>query len=609
MTEININTPIYISLFFLLISLSVILWYSYGGPNLSLGTAENILISVFILILILMICISLLPSFKDIKNLFSQIHNVVYVIVYTLFCILFYRLIPNDILDKYSKIILVATIGIGAGLFYNGFQTDYASKLNINYERIKAMILFFCFITINFLLYLSDPGGIISKRFGYSMLISLISAVFGFLYILILISLSGENINKNLTDIITDFFSKENKLYSKLYSKSSKYKERYNYNININNLSKKIDNLVNEPNLFKSFSSISVIGSILFIIFCIVITVLIYYLPEGIWKNPAMSASIIIILFLVFILGSVVIIKNLFPETSQTIDFSKINKMNLLKRSLLLLFGCTITGLGIFWLIYNLGQTTSDIVSVILNILFISILLYFVYRAVYITKPENNINKSLLYSFHDFFINEYKNTNISSLYALGGGIGLIIIYQLYKLIWDKITIQGGKPIITDAISTTSLQIFGNSTELNRTDKPNYNYAISMWLFVDAVPPNANENYSKYTSLIDFGNKPNILYNGKTGKLCIIFDKTILYEEKYPLQKWVNIVANYNGGIFDIFIDGKLVKSVNDVVSYMTIDNFTIGATNGIYGGVKNVTYFSRALTAGNIYYLYHTNIL
>lgn len=621
----DINKPIYISLFFLLISLSVVLWYSYGGPNLSLGTAENILISVFILILILMICISLLPSFKDVKTLFSQIHNVGYVIIYTLFCILFYRLTPSETLDKYSKIILLGTIVIGAGLFYKGFQTDYSSKFNINYERIKSMILFFCFITINFLLYLSDPGGIISNRFGYSLLISLITAVFGFLYMLIIIGLSEENINKNLTNIFTDFFKKDNQLH---YNKFNKYNRHYSSNIN--KLSNQINNLVNEANLLKTFSPISVIGAILFIILCIVITLLIYYLPGGIWSNPAMSASIIIILFLIFILGSVVMIKNLFPEVSGTTDFTKINKMNLLKRALLLLFGSTIAGLAIFWLVYNLGETTTDIVSVILNILFVAILLYFVFRAIYVVKPEKNTtqNQNIYEIVRDFFTKEYANTNTSSLYALGGGIGIIIIYEIYKLIWKQITIQGGKSIITDAISTTEQKTFGNSTELNDTDKPNYNYAVSMWLFIDAFPPNANENYSKYTSLIDFGNKPNILYNGETGKLCILFDnlytdnlhtdnlninktteRTTLYEEKFPLQKWVNIVANYNGGTFDIFIDGILKKSVNGVVPYMTIDNFTIGATNGIYGGVKNVTYFPRALTAGNIYYLYHTNKL
>ncbi|MFZ4101867.1 MAG: hypothetical protein ACOYKR_07925, partial [Sphingobacterium thalpophilum] len=69
-----------------------------------------------------MISISLLPSFKDVKTLFTQIPNVVYVIIYTIFCILFYRLIPSETLDKYSKIILLTTMGLGAGLFYKAFQ-------------------------------------------------------------------------------------------------------------------------------------------------------------------------------------------------------------------------------------------------------------------------------------------------------------------------------------------------------------------------------------------------------------------------------------------------------------------------------------------------------
>jgi hypothetical protein len=608
----NMNIPIYISLFCLLIVLSVTLYYSYGGENISLATAENILILVFIVILVLMISISLLPSFKDVKTLFTQIPNVVYVIIYTIFCILFYRLIPSETLDKYSKIILLTTMGLGAGLFYKAFQTDYTSKLNINYERIKSMILFFCFITVQFLLYLSDPGGIISNRFGYSMLISLITAVFGFLYVIILISLSQDQNNaiKKENELIR---SKYNNLrFNHIRNPKLRNKYRQQYNQLREDLLRSQTKKVTED-IYRSFSPIYIISAILFI----AIVLLLYYLPSEIWKNPGLSAAIIIIVFFIFILASVMIIKKLYPEVSTgKTDFTKINKVNLFKRALLLLFGCTIAGLAIFWLIYNVGEIQTDLISVILNVIFMTILLYFVYRAIYvapISKNENSNKNSSNVSLWELLKREYSNTNISSLYALGAGISIIIFYKLYKWIWDEITVQGGKPIIRDAISTNELKTFGNSIQLNGTDEPNYNYAISMWIFVDAVPPNANENYSKYTSLIDFGNKPNIMYNGETGKICILFDKTkeqiTLYEDKFPLQKWVNIITNYNGGVFDIFIDGKLIKSVNEVVPYMTIDNFTIGSTNGIYGGVKNITYFPQSLTAGNIYYLYHTNKL
>jgi hypothetical protein len=72
-----------------------------------------------------------------------------------------------------------------------------------------------------------------------------------------------------------------------------------------------------------------------------------------------------------------------------------------------------------------------------------------------------------------------------------------------------------------------------------------------------------------------------------------------------LQKWNNIIINYNGGILDIFLNGELVKSDIGVVPYYTLDNLTIGQDGGINGGMCNVVYFKKTLSAFNIYLLYN----
>ena len=72
-----------------------------------------------------------------------------------------------------------------------------------------------------------------------------------------------------------------------------------------------------------------------------------------------------------------------------------------------------------------------------------------------------------------------------------------------------------------------------------------------------------------------------------------------------LQKWNNIIINYNGGILDVFLNGELVKSDIGVVPYYTLDNLTIGADGGVNGGICNVVYFKRPLTALNVYILYN----
>ena len=162
-------------------------------------------------------------------------------------------------------------------------------------------------------------------------------------------------------------------------------------------------------------------------------------------------------------------------------------------------------------------------------------------------------------------------------------------------------------------------------DLNKSDNPDYQYAISFWVFLDAVQPNTNVSSSKYTSILNFGNKPNILYNAKKNTIIVTieqkhlkqsnknnltdFDENgnkILYRhENVLLQKWNNIIINYSGGILDIFLNGQLMKSNIGVVPYYTLDNLTIGQENGVKGGICNVVYFNNSLNATNIYYLYN----
>jgi hypothetical protein len=82
------------------------------------------------------------------------------------------------------------------------------------------------------------------------------------------------------------------------------------------------------------------------------------------------------------------------------------------------------------------------------------------------------------------------------------------------------------------------------------------------------------------------------------------NRIIYINDNILLQKWNNIIINYNGGTFDIFLNGELVKSSIEVVPYYTLDNLTIGENNGIKGGICNVVYFRRSLTSRNIYYIY-----
>ena len=555
----------------------------------------DVFIVLFFCLLIVGICITLLPSFKEVRKLFEQISSVTYVILYTVFLILFFIMTPNDFINKYSLYITITTIVLGSLIFYKGLSNNYITEFNANYERIKMMILFFCLITIFIIYYNIDPGGYIEKYFGYSLLLTIIISVFAFLYLVIVLTLPASNSSKS-------------------------------------------------GNILNNFSKVSSYGSIAFLVFIAIMTILISTYPGGFFNDKETSGSVMIFLLVICIISAIILGTNTFPEI---LDNAPLNdKTNLFKRSLLALFGIVISGLIIFWLVYGIqnlsGKTGTT--SFILNILIVVMVLGLIYKTINVNLPEGNSNKNAFFSligntllyipclFSGVFDYMGKVTTgginsetTGSLLMLLVSLGLIVAYFKMPSVFNTLNVQGGEQLVNKPVYTDSKYSLGSYQELNGSDKADYQYAISSWVFVDAAPPNTNSSYSKFTSLLNFANKPNVLYNGTTNTLMITTDQKnlkevtknklidfddngnrIIYKNSdFLLQKWNNIIINYNGGVLDIFLNGELVKSDIGVVPYMTYDNLTIGEDDGIKGGICNVVYFKQALNSSNIYYLYN----
>jgi hypothetical protein len=506
-----------------------------------------------------------------------------------------------EIINNYAVYILPLTTLLGLFSFYKGMKTNYIDDFNVNYERIKSIILMFCLLTCYIVYYNNDPGGYISKYFGYTLLLTIIISAFAFLYLLTILtmpnSLTGENISSKTGSIL------------------------------------------------EGFSKISVYGGISFIIFLAIATILIVTYPGGFFNDKTTSSAIMILLLSICIMWSILLVANLFPEFTNNSLAS--NRMNLFKRSLLALFGFVISGLVIFWLVHGIQSLSSDssIVSFVLNILLVIVVLGLIYKTIYVQLPSGNSKKNGLFNliinlifyipciFSDtfdsigkFVSGEYKNTTAGSVIMLVVAILLFIVYFSAPLLYNKINLQGGTQLVNKPVYTDSQYSLGTYEELNGTSTYDYQFAISSWIFLHAVGPNTNPSYEKYTSLLNFANKPNILYNGKTNTLMITMEqkdlknttdnklidfddngnRIIFIKRNIPLQKWNNIIINYAGGILDIFINGELVKSDIGVVPYYTLDSLTIGENNGISGGICNLVYFRKPLTSSNIYKIYNS---
>jgi len=610
----NIKTPkVFYIVLGIILFLIIALFLMYFKVNFFLKAGKsdqqirnNVLTTFFFCLIIICLCGLLLPNIKDIKNLFSQISNVTYAILYTIGLILFFGFVSPTTINNYAHIILPIAAIIGVPVFYNSATYSYVDEFNINYERIKSVLLFLCVITIFIIFYNADPGGYISKYFGFSLLLSILIGVFGLLYLIIVMTLpdrleKGTNTSTN-----------------------------------------------SSTNLFNKFTSFSNYNSIGYFIFLITFTIMACMSYKDGSKGESYSAFFTIG-FMISILWGILVVTNSFPDLiDKTISTSN---LSIFKRSLMIVFAIIISGLFITWIATTIQDYSgeSSIAYLILNITIIIIILGLIYKIISIPLPGGNNKKNALINLVMsiiFYIPCYFNGIFDSVGQLFSGnysgeagsllmlisvFILIVIYFNMPSVFNTINTQGGKQLVNKPVNTHSEYALGTYQDLNESEQYDYQYGLSFWVFIHAAPPSMNANYNKSTSLLNFGGKPNVQYNASTNTLIVTIQQDdvkkteasgknklykltdftengerILYKnDNFLLQKWNNIIINYSGGVLDIFLNGELMKSNIGVVPYYKLDNLTIGHENGIEGGICNVVYFKHPLSTTNIYYLYN----
>ena len=145
---------------------------------------------------------------------------------------------------------------------------------------------------------------------------------------------------------------------------------------------------------------------------------------------------------------------------------------------------------------------------------------------------------------------------------------------------------------------------------NRVGAFNYNYAVSAWVFMHEQPPSLRSSSNRFTTILDYASKPKIQFKPSENMLRVIMSNSIdkehvVYEsDDFKLQRWNNILVNYQGGTLDVFINGKLKSTSENITPIMSYDGITIGEDNGLSGGICNVVYFPEPLTITEINTLY-----
>ena len=190
---------------------------------------------------------------------------------------------------------------------------------------------------------------------------------------------------------------------------------------------------------------------------------------------------------------------------------------------------------------------------------------------------------------------------------------LIGMYFMYPTIMKYILTHNAVQLVTTPQNLNEETRLGTFRELNyMDDKFQYHYAVSGWIYIDSFPPETNSKYDEYTSLLNIGNKPNILFNVLKNNLRITMElegktEKIIYETTdFNLQRWNNVIVNYDGATLDIFINDKLVSSTPGIIPYNSDTVLLSGTTNGIHGGVCNVNYYRDSISKSQINWAYNS---
>lgn len=208
----------------------------------------------------------------------------------------------------------------------------------------------------------------------------------------------------------------------------------------------------------------------------------------------------------------------------------------------------------------------------------------------------------------DYKTNQVKETDVSgnNLYGAFDPSG-------------NINAVSGKPML-DPSGNPIKDIGGNYFFPTRVNT--YRYCMSFWLYINPMPSYGN----RFLSLVNYGNNPNVMYNPSTNDFSIFMKSPSTTLEKtcdedgeiipiytnmdMPMQKWFNMVLNYDSGRLDVFMNAELVKSSFDVISCIKYDALTVGQDavgNELGPNAKlcNFTYFNAPIDLMTIHRMYN----
>ena len=527
-----------IGLFIVGIIWSLILLFN---PN-TLDAANNVsLIRIFLIAATLFSVISVLYTWVKSKKTekegsfanISEYKFIILVIIYIIGSTVFFAKRedkPYTTTSEYSLIqwitkemgqsLVIGSMIIAAILFY-------ISSRDVREDLIKTIILFICFIFYMIIMYILNPYDVISTYFGSSMVITILLAVFGIMYIISLYSVKNELTHEKIEPINST------------------------------------TRLISQYGIF-----------IILFIFLSVSTIGIMTYPGGFdFKKPSsvLLVSLIILISVILFIGLVISLfgkkENLDTIADQKDMLSIMSKIGMILSGLG--FSCAII-YGLVFSIQNLSGKNGPYYFLI-NLVVVLAVLTVLYKILkFETIFKTNLYAKLILDVILYIpclissgIDATKKTNYAQTTYIKLLVGIIIAYVVYfsfPYVKQRVSDQGGNNLLIGPSPLTPLLVLGSYQDLNnmsaKTVGYNYNYGISLWVFLDS----SNKNpVTRYVNILDFGGLPTISYNPSTTMLKIEVTTTTtegthivgtFTTKDFLMQKWNNLVINYSGGRID-----------------------------------------------------------
>ena len=230
---------------------------------------------------------------------------------------------------------------------------------------------------------------------------------------------------------------------------------------------------------------------------------------------------------------------------------------------------------------------------------------------------EKNNSKELKSELINYGFNDEEELNVLMEYIQTNGKK----YQI--LVLREKELQNSKKILEDSLDDLDILdkgkvLLDKAKYLNAEEKIdftnlmgnvssplNYSYAISCWFFLHSNNQKWKNKTNSWKNILNFDSRPQIIYNIQGNTLEVRMksgtSKKIIFEKQdFPLQKWHNVVVNYNGGVVDVFLNAKLIASESGILPIMKRANVILGEDNGVSGGITNVVYFSNYMSRTRI---------